>query len=164
MQSGILRAHNSNVVNRVGKDSPVQHRMLVPMSEATIQVFLRTASLRRQLCHFRMQLALVGNGHCVLRSNKGWLAAVLGFLFEDFGVEYAALLKNVFRPAFFACCRGMSLHIFAATLAFLLCWGSREVSRITCKPRTKSGQGPQRGGAGAEHSRVAGCTARVQRA
>ena len=47
----------------------VWDQMLVPMSQATIQVFLCTASLRRLLCHFRIQIALGWN----------WLSRV-GFL------------------------------------------------------------------------------------
>ena len=76
--------------------------MLVPMSQATKQVFPRTASLRRQLCHFRIQIALGWNWLSRFEMQKGWLAAVLGFLLQDFGRVCAALLKNDFRPAIFS--------------------------------------------------------------
>ena len=54
--------------------------MLVPMSHATIQVFLCTASLRRQLCHFRIQIALGWNWLSRVEMQQGMLGGRVGFL------------------------------------------------------------------------------------
>ena len=43
----------------------------------------------------------------------------VGFLVAGLWEGVRCIIEEViFRPAFFACCRSMSLHIFAATLAF----------------------------------------------
>ena len=55
-------------------------QMLVPMSQATIQVFLCTASLRRQLCHFRLQIALGWNWLSCVEMQYGMVGGRVGFL------------------------------------------------------------------------------------
>ena len=91
--------------------------MLVPMSQATIQVFLCTASVRRQLCHFRTQIALGWNWLSRVEMQEGMIGGRVGFLFAGLREGVRCILEKViFRPAFFffACCRTMSLHICAA--------------------------------------------------
>ena len=94
-------------------------QMLVPMSQATNTSIPVHNKFEAPALAFPNTNCSVGIGYRVLRSNKGWLAAVLGFLLQDFGRVCAALLKKN-DQLFFACCRSMSLHIFATALAFLL--------------------------------------------
>ena len=71
---------------------PVWLHMLVPVSQATIQIFLCTASSRRQLCHFRVQIALSWN----------WLSRVVGFLVAGFWEVVRCMIEKVIlRPAIF---------------------------------------------------------------
>ena len=56
----------------------------------------------------------------------------VGFLVAGLSEGVRGIFENmIFDQLLFACCRSMSLHIFAATLAFLLFFGSWEVSHVT---------------------------------
>ena len=72
----------------------------------------------------------VGIGYRVLRWNEGWLAAVLGFLLQEFGTVYAAFLERViFRSAIFCMSPfGGASHIccyFGVFVLFFSCPRSR---------------------------------------
>ena len=78
---------------------PVWLQMLVPTSQATIHVFLCTASLR----------SLFGIGYRVLRCIKGWLAAVLG-LHVAVQCRFTSLLLLWRFRFFFRVLRGLAHH------------------------------------------------------
>ena len=54
--------------------------MQVAMSQETIQVFLFTACLKRQLCHFRLQIALGWNWLSRVEMQQGMVGGRVGFL------------------------------------------------------------------------------------
>ena len=97
------------------------------MTQETIHVFLRSACLRLQLCHYRIQIAFGWNSPLRVEMQSGMVDDRVEFLVGELWGGYAALLKKCFfRPAmFFACCLSMPLPIFAATLAFLPLSGTR---------------------------------------
>ena len=77
-------------------------QMLVPMSQATIQVFLCTASLRRQLCHFRIQIALGWNWLSRVEMHEGMVDGRVGFLVAGLWEGVCGIIeKLIFRPAIF---------------------------------------------------------------
>ena len=110
--------------------------MLDPLSQATIQVFLCTASLRRQLWHFRTQIALGWNWQSRGEMQEGMVGGRVGFLVgrlwergkgerREEGGGVRCIVESVFSTSyFFASCRSMSLHIFAASVLFCLISGS----------------------------------------
>ena len=101
------------------------------MSQATIQVFLCTTILRRQP---------IGIGYRVLRWNKGWLAAVLGFLLQDFGRVYTALLKKLFSTSYFFCMlpSNVASHLCCYFGAFAFFSGPRRSRRSQFYARISS--------------------------
>ena len=102
------------------------------MTQETIHVFLRTACLRLQLCHYRIQIAFGWNWLLRVEMQSGMVDDRVEFLVGELWGGYAALLKKCFfRPAmFFAFCLSMPHPIFAATLAFLPFSGTRR-SRVS---------------------------------
>ena len=81
---------------------PVWLHMLVPMSQATIQVFLCTANLRRQLCHFRIQIALGWNWLSRVEMQQGMVGGRVGFLVAGLWEGVRCIIEKViFRPAIF---------------------------------------------------------------
>ena len=81
---------------------PVWLQMLVPMSQATTHASLCTASLRRQLCHFRIQIALGWNWLSRVEMQQGMVGGRVGFLVAGLleGVR-GIIEKVIFRPAIF---------------------------------------------------------------
>ena len=69
---------------------PVQLQMPVPMSQATIQVFLCTARLRRQLCHFRIQIAV-----------DGMVGGLVRFLVAGLWEDVRCIIESVFSTSYF---------------------------------------------------------------
>ena len=110
-------------------------QMLVPTSQATIQVFLCTASLRRQLCHFRKQLALGGIGYRLLRCNKGWFLVaglwegVRGII-ENMNFDQLFFCMLPFNVASHLCC-------FFGVFAFFRVLGGLTHHKVK-QPRTLS--------------------------
>ena len=94
--------HNCNVVQRVGKhifSLAPNVSSNEPSNDTGILVHSKFEASALPFSEY--ELLSVGIGYHVLRCNKGWLAAVLGFLLQDFGRVCAALLKNDFSTSFF---------------------------------------------------------------
>ena len=88
-------------------------QMRIPMSQATIQVFLCTASLRRQLC-LPFPNIFGWNWLSPVEMQQGMVGGRVGFLVAGlWGGRARLYLKNdFFDQLFFACCRSVSLHIW----------------------------------------------------
>ena len=97
-------------------------QMVVPMSQASIQVFLCTASLRRQLCHFRIQIALGWNWLSRVEMQSGMVGGCVGFLVAGLWEGVRGIIeKMIFDQLFLhvaAQCRFTSLLLLWRFLLF----------------------------------------------
>ena len=121
--------HNCNVVERVGKHASCQHQLQIPMNQATMQVFLWTASLGSQLCHVCSRLELACSGGDVV--GECWQLCFVSRWRISGGAR--CTLKVIFRPAGFLHVAVQCRFVSLVPLLWRFCFfpGIQEVLQIT---------------------------------